>query len=267
MKDRKQERKKRVSHPALLVLEILLAGVALFSLYKVGSILMEYRNSAQSYEAIRAEVTQPTGDKDTSGEPTEEAERQPVDFALLQEKYPGAVGWITCADTVIDYPIMQAKDNDYFLRRLPSGEWNIGGSLFLDYRSQSDFLGPLSLIYGHHMNDNSMFAQLDDYKKHSFYKSHRFIKFYSYYKGQTIEKNYEIALVFKTVAYSDKGFKYYSYTNFSDIQELNEFLSNCKNLQCYDTGVDINYGDKLITLSTCEYSQKNGRMVIVAKQI
>ena len=172
MKDRKQERKKRASHPALLVLEILLAGVALFSLYKVGSILMEYRNSAQSYEAIRAEVTQPTGDKDTSGEPTEEAERQPVDFALLQEKYPGAVGWITCADTVIDYPIMQAKDNDYFLRRLPSGEWNIGGSLFLDYRSQSDFLGPLSLIYGHHMNDGSMFTLIEKYTDQDWYDQH-----------------------------------------------------------------------------------------------
>ena len=172
MKGRRQERKKRVSHPALLVLEILLAGVALFSLYKVGSILMEYRNSAQSYEAIRAEVTQPTGDKDTSGEPTEEAERQPVDFALLQEKYPGAVGWITCADTVIDYPIMQAKDNDYFLRRLPSGEWNIGGSLFLDYRSQSDFLGPLSLIYGHHMNDGSMFTLIEKYTDQDWYDQH-----------------------------------------------------------------------------------------------
>ena len=153
-------------------MEILLAGVALFSLYKVGSILMEYRNSAQSYEAIRAEVTQPTGDKGTSGEPTEEAERQPVDFALLQEKYPGAVGWITCADTVIDYPIMQAKDNDYFLRRLPSGEWNIGGSLFLDYRSQSDFLGPLSLIYGHRMNDGSMFTLIEKYTDQDWYDQH-----------------------------------------------------------------------------------------------
>lgn len=153
-------------------MEILLAGVALFSLYKVGSILMEYRNSAQSYEAIRAEVTQPTGDKDASGEPTEEVERQPVDFALLQEKYPGAVGWITCADTVIDYPIMQAKDNDYFLRRLPSGEWNIGGSLFLDYRSQSDFLGPLSLIYGHHMNDGSMFTLIEKYTDQDWYDQH-----------------------------------------------------------------------------------------------
>lgn len=174
------------------------------------------------------------------------------------------IGWIKINGTNINYPIMQ--NGDYYLHRNIYKNYSSHGTPYLAEYCNVQYSDNL-IIYGHHMNDNSMFAQLDDYKKHSFYKSHRFIKFYSYYKGQTIEKNYEIALVFKTVAYSDKGFKYYSYTNFSDIQELNEFLSNCKNLQCYDTGVDINYGDKLITLSTCEYSQKNGRMVIVAKQI
>ena len=86
-------------------------------------------------------------------------------------------------------------------------------------------------------------------------------------KADTIEKTYEVAIAFKTVVYSDKGFKYYNYTNFSDVQELNDFIENCRKLEFYNTGIDINYGDKLITLSTCEYSQKNGRIVVVAKQI
>ena len=174
------------------------------------------------------------------------------------------IGWIKIDETNIDYPVMQ--NGDFYLHRNIYKEYSSHGTPYLAEYCNIQYSDNL-IIYGHHMNDNSMFAQLDDYKKNSFYNKHKFIKFYSYYNGQTIEKNYEIALVFKTVVYSDKGFKYFNYTNFNDIQELNEFVDNCKNLQCYDTGVDINYGDKLITLSTCEYSQKNGRMVIVAKQI
>lgn len=174
------------------------------------------------------------------------------------------IGWIKINGTNIDYPVMQ--NGDYYLHRNIYKNYSSHGTPYLAKYCNVQYSNNL-IIYGHHMNDNSMFAQLDDYKKNSFYNKHKFIKFYSYYNRQTIEKTYEIAIAFKTVAYSEEGFKYYNYTNFNDIQELNEFLSNCRNLQCYDTGVDIKYGDKLITLSTCEYSQKNGRMVIVAKQI
>ena len=174
------------------------------------------------------------------------------------------IGWIKIDETKINYPVMQ--NGDFYLHRNIYKEYSSHGTPYLAEYCNIQYSDNL-IIYGHHMNDNSMFAQLDNYKKQSFYENHKYIKFYSYYNGQTIEKNYEIAIVFKIVVYSDKGFKYFNYTNFNDIQELNEFVDNCKKLQCYDTGVDINYGDKLITLSTCEYSQKNGRMVIVAKQI
>ena len=90
---------------------------------------------------------------------------------------------------------------------------------------------------------------------------------YEMISGQTIKNTYEIAITFKTIAYSDNGFKYYNYTNFYDEDEFNSFVSECRNLEFYNTSIDLKYTDKLITLSTCEYSQKNGRMVIVAKKI
>ena len=117
------------------------------------------------------------------------------------------------------------------------------------------------------MNDNSMFSSLVNYKNYSYYKNHKYIYFYTLRDGQTIESTYEIVIAFKTIAYSDKGFKYYNYTNFYDEQEFNSFVEKCHNLEFYNTGADLKYGDKLITLSTCEYSQKNGRMVIIAKKI
>ena len=174
------------------------------------------------------------------------------------------IGWIKIDGTNIDYPVMQ--NGDYYLHRNIYKEYSSHGTPYLAEYCNVQYSDNL-IIYGHHMNDNSMFAQLEEYKKKKFFENHRYIDFYTFYNEKTIKNTYEVVIAFKTVVYTDAGFKYYNYTNFSDKQELNEFVCNCRNLQFYDTGVDINYGDKLITLSTCEYSQKNGRMVVVAKKI
>lgn len=174
------------------------------------------------------------------------------------------IGWIKIDGTNIDYPVMQ--NGDYYLHRNIYKEYSSHGTPYLAEYCNVQYSDNL-IIYGHHMSDSSMFAQLEEYKKKKFFENHRYIDFYTFYNGKTIKNTYEVVIAFKTVVYTDAGFKYYNYTNFSDQQELNEFVSNCRNLQFYDTGVDINYGDKLITLSTCEYSKKNGRMVVVAKKI
>ena len=72
---------------------------------------------------------------------------------------------------------------------------------------------------------------------------------------------------FKTVAYSEQGFKYYHFTRAESAEDFDAYIAQCKVLSLYDTGAMAEYGDKLITLSTCEYSRKNGRMVVVAKRI
>ena len=106
-----------------------------------------------------------------------------------------------------------------------------------------------------------MFGELEKYKKKEFYKSHKIISF------NTINEkaNYEIVAVFKTVAYT--GFEYYKFVNSSSKQEFDTFIQKCKELSFYETKSTAEYGDKLITLSTCEYSNKNGRLVVVAKKI
>lgn len=151
----------------LLVLEILLGAVMLFCLGKIGYTLLQYRKGAKSYETIRAQVsTAPQAGTDAA--PTDPG----IDFAALQSQYPDAVAWLRCEDTVIDYPVMQASDNDYYLRRLPDGSWNMSGSLFLDYRCAWDFSDGWSMIYGHNMNDDSMFACLENYNDQSWYDAH-----------------------------------------------------------------------------------------------
>lgn len=174
------------------------------------------------------------------------------------------VGWLKIDGTNINYPIMQ--NGDYYLHRNIYKNYSSHGTPYLAEHcnlTTSDNL----IIYGHHMNNNSMFSELVNYKNYNYYKNHMYINFYTLKDGQTIENTYEIVIAFKTIVYSDNGFKYYNYINFSDEQELNSFVNSCRDLEFYNTESTINYGDKLITLSTCEYSQKNGRMVIVAKKI
>lgn len=252
----------------IIILLLLIVILAISSFFIIKE-FAENKKETDIYDELQEIVIEENTDIDTTNVDTEIEKSKgessnKYNLENIAKINSDVIGWIKIDETNIDYPVMQ--NGDFYLHRNIYKEYSSHGTPYLAEYCNIQYSDNL-IIYGHHMNDNSMFAQLDDYKKNSFYNKHKFIKFYSYYNGQTIEKNYEIALVFKTVVYSDKGFKYFNYTNFNDIQELNEFVDNCKKLQCYDTGVDINYGDKLITLSTCEYSQKNGRIVVVAKQI
>ena len=121
------------------------------------------------------------------------------------------------------------------------------------------------VIYGHHMNNGSMFADFEKFKDEDFWRGHKTIAF-----NTLTEKNeYEILAVFKTVVYTDspEAFKYYRFTDAQSPEEFDAYIDKCKELSLYDTGVSAEYGDKLITLSTCEYSRTNGRIVVVAKKV
>ena len=121
------------------------------------------------------------------------------------------------------------------------------------------------IIYGHHMNDGSMFTGLMKYRNKSFWEGHKTITF----DTLTERHRYEVIAVFKTVVYTDSSdsFKYYEFTDAENAAEFDAYVAKCKELSLYDTGVSAEYGDKLISLSTCEYSRNNGRLVVVAKRV
>ena len=106
-------------------------------------------------------------------------------------------------------------------------------------------------------------CNLCEYASEDFYREHNIIHF------DTLESygEYEIVAVFKTIVYSEEGFQYYHFVNAECAEVFDTFISQCKVLALYDTGVTAEYGDKLLTLSTCEYSRNNSRMVVVAKRI
>lgn len=183
----------------------------------------------------------------------------------LKKENSDIVAWLEIEGTNINYPVLQGSDNEYYLTRNYKKEKTNSGSLFLD--KDYDFTIPSSnlLIYGHRTKKKIMFEDLIKYKEESFYQHHPNIRF------TTIEEDsiYEIIAVFYgRVYYQDEKdvFRYYYFINAKNEEEYNKFVSNAKKESIYDTGKTAKYGEQLLTLSTCEYSQKDGRFAVVAKK-
>ena len=184
----------------------------------------------------------------------------------LQKENKEIIGWLEIEGTNINYPVLQASDNDYYLTHNYKKEKASTGSLFLD--KDFDLINGSSnyLIYGHRNKSGLMFEDLMKYTKEDFYKEHTKIKF-------TTNKEdciYEILSVFYSRVYyksEQNVFRYYYFVNANNEQEYNDFVNNAKKVSLYDTGVTAKYGDQLLTLSTCEYSQEDGRFAVVCKKI
>ena len=181
----------------------------------------------------------------------------------LNEKNPDCVAWITIEGTVIDYPVMyRPSQKNYYLHRDFNGNHASVGALFIAENCDPDDSDNV-IIYGHHMSSGKMFAALNKYKKQSFYEDHRRIVYETLHGSEA----YEIVFAFTTPVYTGHDFAYYAFSKVNSAQEYDAYISACRERTLYDTGVTAQYGDKLLTLSTCEYSQKNGRMVVVARKI
>ena len=197
---------------------------------------------------------------------TEEKTEKMLQLEELQKENNEIIGWLEIEDTNINLPVCQTTDNDFYLTHNYKKEKSKGGSLFLD--KNFDLINGSSnyLIYGHRNTQGLMFEDLLKYSKEDFYNNHKTIKFTTN-KDDSV---YEIISVFYSRVYYKKEkdvFRYYNFVNTNNEEDYNDFVNNCKKSSIYDTGVTANYGDQLLTLSTCEYSQEDGRFVVVAKKV
>lgn len=176
------------------------------------------------------------------------------------------VGWISIADTNINYPVMQSvNEPNFYLKHGFDKAYTDYGCPYVQENCDMELPSDNIIIYGHHMNDGSMFAGLMKFKDKSFWEKHKTVSFDTLTDRQT----YEVIAVFKTVVYTDSpdSFKYYQFVNADTAEDFTAYVEKCKKLSLYETGITAEYGDKLLTLSTCEYSRTNGRLVVVAKLI
>ena len=183
----------------------------------------------------------------------------------LQKENEDVKAWIKINDTNVNYPVVQASDNNYYLYRNYKKENSNYGSIFIDSNSNIENPNSNIIMYGHNMKDGSMFKDLLKYADEEYYNNHKYIEFVT----NTSSSTYEIIAVFKSrIFYKNEKnvFRYYQCTNLNNEQDYNYYVNNCKELSLYDTGVNAEYGEQIITLITCEYSSENGRMVVVAKK-
>ncbi len=185
---------------------------------------------------------------------------QQYDYTNLYMENNDMVGWIKIDGTNINFPVMQSKSEpNYYLHRNFYKNYSSYGT---PYISENCKIGESKnlIIYGHHIKNGKMFANLVNYKSENFYKTHKIINF------NTLDEKNKYEIVYAFLISTDDNFKYTNYTNFESYEEFQYFNSKCKEHSLYDTKVESNYNDYFITLTTCEYSQNNGRIVIVAKK-
>ena len=187
-------------------------------------------------------------------------------YRELYEQNGDFIGWVKVYGMNVDYPVMQTPENqDYYLHRNFDKNYSSFGCVFASDGCDVDKPSDVVILYGHKMKNGSMFGKLSDLEKKDYYDEHQYIQF------DTLKErhSYLIVCIFKTTVDtgSPNEFKYYDYVDFLDETDFNEFIGTAKEKQVFDTGETIKYGDKLILLSTCEYTRRNGRLIVIGKEI
>ena len=182
-------------------------------------------------------------------------------YAALYNLNSDMAGWIYIEDTQVDYPVMFTPgDPEYYIHRGFDKKWAASGCLFIGANSAPD--GSNVLIYGHHMKDGSMFASIMKYADPAFAEAHPVIR----YDTLTEEGSYEVVAAFYTKAYTSK-FQYQTYTDLTEEETFDSYLRQVRRSAAYDSGIEVGFGDQILTLSTCSYHADYGRFVVVARRV
>jgi len=248
----KMDKKKRGFFHKLTTL--FLAGVFLFSAFKVGTIGKEYYDNRKILGQVQKIFAE---SKEIIDDPKSEIRSQ---FNSLLEINSDIVGWLEIEGTNINYPILHAEDNDYYLKRNYLKEEARAGSIYLDYRNSIEEFSRNNVIYGHRMKDGSMFGQLKKFLDEDFFKNHSKILYDTLYESYELE----VFAVYKTTT----DF-YYIQTDFTSNEEYGHFLNSLKDKSVYKSSSSVGIEDTIITLSTCDYGvdRDEGRLVVHAKLI
>ena len=175
------------------------------------------------------------------------------------------VGWLTIPDTNIDHPVLQAEDGDFYLKHDFYGERNYNGQLILDYNCDPYTPSYNLVISGHHMRSGKMFGYLPEYyRTEKAWKKHRFVEFDTLMN----RRQYVVFAAFYSADYdvNEKGFRYT--VNVEYRKDAEQWLGEIKKYQLYDTGIDVEFGDEFLTLTTCTQERRSdGRFVVVCRRI
>mgnify|MGYP000818461105 CR=1 FL=1 len=227
----------------------LLLCIAVFciSAYKLYGYYKSYKEAKDTYEKIKKDNV-----KKTNGDRT-------IDFDKLRAKNPDIVGWVYAKGTGIDYPIVQGKDNEEYLHMDYNKKKSSSGTIFLDHGCDKSFISDNNIIYGHHMKNGTMFAQLLKYKEQDFFEKY---PYFSIYTPDGKESKYQI---FVAGVVEDTAVNY-QFAFQSDEEFLN-YIETIKGTSLYTPNVEIDAASQIVTLSTCTNVADEERFVVQAVKV
>ncbi len=244
-------RKKKKGGSNIVSNIILVIAIVVFavSAYKLYGIFSEYNKGDKEYQKIQDLVIN-TDKKDDTKEETFS-----VDFEKLLEMNSDVVGWIRFDEpSEINYPVVQGRDNEEYLKRTFEANTNKLGTLFVDVNNPGDFSGRNTFIYGHNMKNGSMFAQLLKYKDDSFYKEHPY--FYIYTPDGKV-RTYEI---FSAGVVKDTSDSYIM--EYADDAAFQTYIDYIKQQSAYPTSAEVTTASKIVSLSTCTNVRDDERFLV-----
>ena len=244
-------RKKKKGGSNIVSNIILVIAIVVFavSAYKLYGIFSEYNKGDKEYQKIQDLVIN-TDKKDDTKEETFS-----VDFDKLLEMNSDVVGWIRFDEpSEINYPVVQGRDNEEYLKRTFEANTNKLGTLFVDVNNPGDFSGRNTFIYGHNMKNGSMFAQLLKYKDYSFYKEHPY--FYIYTPDGKV-RTYEI---FSAGVVKDTSDSYIM--DYADDAAFQTYIDYIKQQSAYPTSAEVTTASKIVSLSTCTNVRDDERFLV-----
>lgn len=187
-------------------------------------------------------------------------------FAQLWQQNQDVKGWIEITGTQLRGPVVQSSDNDYYLHNDFMKQRNICGALFLDYRCKIEpkALSKNTIIYGHYVNNGTMFGSLFNYKKLDYYKQNPVINFSTIYDAY----QWKIFSVMIVDSRPERGDAFpYLTTQFANDESFMAWVEQVQRRSMYNTSVDVRADDEILTLSTCTYEFEDARLVVVARKV
>lgn len=176
-----------------------------------------------------------------------------VDFEVLKSQNQDIIAWLYSEDTPINYPIVQTDNNDYYLRRLVDGTYNQAGTLFMDYRNNSDFEDYRTIVYGHNMKNDTMFGTIINYKSQEYYDKHKEMYLF------TEDKSFKIELIAGYTTSSESNI----YTEPIKNSNNEELMQIAIRNSTFESDIKVTEQDKILVLSTCSYDYENARYILL----
>lgn len=242
------------------ILFLIFFAVFVFSAAAVARYAANSYAQKRSYQHL-VELAEQSAENETAQPVQPQEPTMLARYEALYRENNDLVGWIKIDGTNINYPVVQSKDApNFYLKHDFEKNYTDYGCPYAQQNCDVQAPSDNVVLYGHNMKDGTMFCDLTNYKSESFWAQHRTIQF----DTLTQKNEYTVIAAFKGEA--AELFAYNAFVDAATPEEFDAYVAAVKELALYDTGISAAYGDKLITLSTCEYSFENGRMVVVAKR-